>query len=174
MKENNNNKEKQIDKIKEEESPLTTNSAEVRPAVSEQLLNDLVRQISITKLGSLANRDKSSVAEMKKGISDMFANIKPQDDIEAMLVAQIIATHEATMVSFSHANAARSAGEVVSKFRELSINQSVKLTRNYTILMQALAAYRNQVAVNNVKVKNVHVHDGGQAIVGNINKHEKS
>lgn len=165
------NSEKPVDTTSLEGSRLPEKTRERQP-MSQAFLNELVHQALTSKASVLGDKEKDKIASIKKNVTDVFAGINPRDEIEAMLVTQMIATHEATMASFLNANVASSPNETASRLRELSINQSVKLTRNYTLLMQALGAYRNQAVTNNVKVKNVNVHDGGQAIVGNVSKKE--
>jgi len=55
--------------------------------------------------------------------------------------------------------------------REAYHNRAVKLLRVYTAQIEALTRYRNK-AKQTVVVKHVHVHEGGQAIVGSVSQGE--
>jgi len=51
--------------------------------------------------------------------------------------------------------------------RRESLNQANKLVRSYTTLMEGLDKHRGK-GQQKVTVEHVHVHQGGQAIVGNV------
>src|SRR4051812_6611839 len=87
--------------------------------------------------------------------------IGPRDPIEAMLGAQMIAAHDAAMLSFHLA----SRGGVSHELRDRTLNQANKLVRSCAALVEALGRHRRppeQV----VRVERVTVEAGGQAIVG--------
>ena len=52
---------------------------------------------------------------------------------------------------------------------EKSINQGVRLLQTFTAQMEALQKYRGKSTQQKVTVEHVHVHQGGQAIVGAVN-----
>jgi hypothetical protein len=88
--------------------------------------------------------------------------VKPRDQVETMLVAQMAAVHAAAM------NAALQLAQanklVQQEFAERAIN---KLTRTFAAQTEALKRYRSGGEAN-VTVQHVSVSDGGQAIVGNV------
>jgi hypothetical protein len=51
--------------------------------------------------------------------------------------------------------------------RRENLNQANKLSRTYSTLLEALNKHRGKGA-QKVTVEHVHVHEGGQAIVGNV------
>ena len=54
---------------------------------------------------------------------------------------------------------------------ELTLNQANKLTRSYASLVESLNRYRGKgVSEQKVTVQHVNVAEGGQAIVGNVQK----
>jgi hypothetical protein len=87
----------------------------------------------------------------------------PSDEVEAMIAAQLVATHNATMDAFTRAAA---AGQWPETSRE-AINQATRLSRSFSTLLEALSRYRGK-GRQTVRVEHVHVHAGGQAVVGNI------
>jgi hypothetical protein len=107
----------------------------------------------------------------KDGIGDTvikifteLAGINPQDQIEGMLAAQMIATHHATMDCF----------RIVAQNGQLDIINPMlcyanKLSRTFTMQMEALNRYRGKGG-QKMTVEHVHINSGGQAIIGNITK----
>lgn len=95
-------------------------------------------------------------------VSAIFAEIEPRDGIEAMLVAQMAATHVALTVA-----SAKMAGASMFTVRESHERSMTRLSRTYLAQMDALKKYRAK-AQQVVRVERVTVHDGGQAIVGDV------
>jgi hypothetical protein len=84
----------------------------------------------------------------------VIKGIKPSDQLEAMLAAQMAAVHVATMTF------ARDLAPV-------NISAFNKLTRTFAMQMEALKRYRSG-AEQKVTLQHVSVAEGGQAIVGNV------
>src|ERR1041384_5231919 len=80
-----------------------------------------------------------------------------------MIAAQLIACHNASMESYRRAM----IGEQTHEGRRENLNQANKLSRTYATLLEALNRHRGK-GQQKVTVEHVHVHNGGQAIVGNI------
>lgn len=89
--------------------------------------------------------------------------VKPTDEVEAMIAAQLVATHNATMDAFGRAAA---AGQYPELSREC-INQATRLSRSFAALLEALSRYRGK-GQQTVRVEHVQVYAGGQAIVGSV------
>jgi hypothetical protein len=89
--------------------------------------------------------------------------IQPRDEIEAMLAAQMAATHNVAMHMLHKAKHAEYL-EHMNSFGGLA----TKLLRTFTAQTEALAKLRRG-GEQTVRVEHVHVHSGGQAIVGNVN-----
>jgi hypothetical protein len=87
--------------------------------------------------------------------------IAPQDEIEGMIAAQLIATHNATMECYRRAM----IGEQTLEGRRDNLNQANKLSRTYATLIEALNRHRGK-GQQKVTVEHVDVHAGGQAVVG--------
>jgi len=92
----------------------------------------------------------------------VVAGIKPQDQMEAMLASQMAAVHMQTMAYARRLSIADTFME--SEIAEKALN---KLTRTFTIQLEALKKYRTG-GQQKMTVEHVHVHEGGQAIVGNV------
>jgi len=88
---------------------------------------------------------------------------KPTDEIEGMLAAQTVAMHFGAMECFRRAMVHDQQPEVASKLRKDGAN----LARGMTDMLDALDRKRGK-GPQVVRVERVVVHEGGQAIVGNV------
>ena len=89
-------------------------------------------------------------------------DVGPRDQIEAMLAAQMAAVHMASMAF------ARRLAHVENIAQQDSAERAFnKLARTFTAQIEALRRYRTG-GHQKVTVEHVHVHAGGQAIVGSV------
>jgi hypothetical protein len=93
----------------------------------------------------------------------MMHAIGPQDPIEAILAAQMVAAHDAAMEMISRAR----NPEQPSVFVDACITRATRLMRTVTSQVMALKDYRSK-GHQTVTVQHVDVRDGGQAVVGDI------
>ena len=89
--------------------------------------------------------------------------IAPKDELEGMMAAQLIAAHSASMECFRRAM----LGEQSFEGRRENLSQANKLSRTFATLLEALNRHRGK-GQQKVTVEHVHVHAGGQAIVGTV------
>ena len=95
-------------------------------------------------------------------ILSVVRSIKPRDEIEAMLGAQMATVHMASMTF------ARRLAHVDNIAQQDSAERAFnKLTRTFTTQVEALKRYRTG-GEQRVTVQHVNVNEGGQAIVGNV------
>jgi hypothetical protein len=80
-----------------------------------------------------------------------------------MVAAQLVASHNAAMECYRRAMIAEQSFEG----RKENLNQANKLSRTHSTLLEALNRHRGK-GQQKVTVEHVHVHNGGQAIVGNV------
>jgi hypothetical protein len=80
-----------------------------------------------------------------------------------MIAAQLIAAHNAAMECYRRAMI---SGQTFEGRREC-LNQANKLSRTYALLLNALNRHRGK-GQQKVTVEHVHVHAGGQAVVGMV------
>jgi hypothetical protein len=100
------------------------------------------------------------------GINAALASIHgiaPQDELEAMLAVQMTATHTITMKMLEQLSLRSNSIELQNS----ASNQANKLMRTFILQMEALNRYRGK-GQQKMTVEHVHVHEGGQAIVGNV------
>jgi hypothetical protein len=116
-------------------------------------------------LGQLANAGSQGSEVGVQGVNFMLSiikGIKPRDQVEAMLAAQMAAVHMATMTF------ARRLAHVDNIPQQDSAERAFnKLMRTFTTQMEALKRYRTG-GEQKVTVQHVTVGEGGQAIVGNV------
>ncbi len=91
--------------------------------------------------------------------------IAPRDEMEGMLAVQMVACHNAAIECYRRAMLENQTFEG----RQAALNQANRLTRSYTTLMETLNKNRGK-GQQKMTVKYVHVHEGGQAIVGNVDR----
>jgi hypothetical protein len=82
-----------------------------------------------------------------------------------MIAAQLIAAHYAAMECYRRAM----IDEQTFEGRRENLNQANKLSRTYAVLLDALNRHRGK-GQQKVTVEHVHVHSGGQAIVGTVER----
>ena len=80
-----------------------------------------------------------------------------------MMAAQLIAAHNAAMECYRRAM----IGEQTFEGRRENLAQANKLSRTYATLLEALNRHRGK-GQQKVTVEHVHVHAGGQAVVGMV------
>jgi hypothetical protein len=146
---------KHPDRVKDKPiCPLTgSRHSEVLNVAANQIINTL----RITT-PNIEERDRQIQAAMAQ-----VMGVKPQDELEGMLAAQMVACHYAAMECFRRAMLSEQSFEG----RAMNLSQANKLTRSYTGLLDALNKHRGK-GQQKVTVEHVHVHAGGQAIVGSV------
>jgi hypothetical protein len=105
--------------------------------------------------------DEQTVDRQFKAATAALIGIGPRDELEGMLAAQMIAAHSAAMECYRRAM----LGEQSFEGRRENLNQANKLSRTYSTLLEALNRHRGK-GQQKVRVEHVHVHSGGQAVVG--------
>jgi hypothetical protein len=96
-----------------------------------------------------------------------LVGIEPKDELEGMMAAQLIAAHNAAMECYRRAM----IGEQTFDGRCENLAQANKLSRTYAVLLDALNRHRGK-GQQKVTVEHVHVHAGGQAVVGMVHATE--
>src|SRR3954447_3488460 len=109
------------------------------------------------------NPDADRSHKLQSAGLSFLAGVEPKDEFEGMLAAQLLASHNAAMECYRRAMIA----EQTFEGRKENLNQANKLSRTHTTLLEALNRHRGK-GQQKVTVEHVHVHNGGQAIVGNV------
>jgi hypothetical protein len=91
--------------------------------------------------------------------------IGPKDSLEGMLAVQLVAVHTIAMECLKRAALPNQMDFGV----EVNVNRGAKLMRTFASLTEALSRYRGK-GEQKMIVEHVHVHKGGQAIVGPVSQ----
>ena len=134
--------------------------AEALGAVDRDALHGLLSQLA--KASAVARRpDQGNLAYM----ISMLKSIAPKDSLEAMLAAQMVCIHVATMRCACRLACTDDVPQQESLTRALT-----RLARTYAAQMEALNRHRSNGACA-ITVQNLSVQDGGKAVVGNFTQH---
>jgi hypothetical protein len=124
---------------------------------SAQLLHQLLNAATgSSDTGPLDTNETNGVLAAMHGIA-------PKDELEAMLAAQMVATHYAAMTVLRRLKGCKTIMQ-----QDSAGNLANKLLRTYAAQLEALARYRGK-GQQTVRVEHVTVQAGGQAIVGAVN-----
>lgn len=110
-------------------------------------------------LGSSSKAIDSDAANFVFGFVD---SMEPKDAAEALLLTQMAATHQATMLLARNLNQNKMPTQQDAASKGLN-----KLARTFSAQMETLKRYRSK-GQQTVRVERVTVQDGGQAIVGGV------
>ena len=114
------------------------------------------------QLGNAGSIGKEISQDKLNFMLSMVQGIQPRDQVEAMLAAQMAATHNLTM------NFARKLNHVQTIQQQDSAERAFnKLGRTFAAQVDALKRYRSS-GDQTMRVEHVTVNEGGQAIVGNV------
>ena len=139
-------------------------------SASPEFTSVLQSQAVITASGLCQTGDPEANQRKIRAIEGALCGIAPQDEIEGMLAAQMIAVHNASMDSFKMAAAADYKNQLKYELQ----NQGIKLSRTFGALAHTFTQHRhNKNGKQQVNVERVDVHDGGQAIVGSVTSHQR-
>ena len=111
----------------------------------------------------LKHSDSESTNRQLSATVAALVGIGPKDELEGMMAAQLIAAHNAAMECYRRAM----IGEQTFEGRRENLAQANKLSRTYATLLEALNRHRGK-GQQKVTVEHVHVHSGGQAVVGMV------
>lgn len=108
--------------------------------------------------------NKATTDEALQAALDALRGIRPRDEAEGMLAAQMIATHHAAMECMRRAN----VPDQSMKGIDLTLKHAVRLMSLYERQLAALDKRRGK-GRQKITVEHVTVQAGGQAIVGDVN-----
>ena len=138
----------------------------------------MLRKVCGTKTPTVAFALASQVASLlvwnrpdpKRGLdvvttpAAFLAEFSPQTGLEALLAVQMIGVHEAATAFLRRAQPNKNTGDEADK----NVNRAVRLMRLFNDQIGMLAKLKGTASQQKVTVEHVHVHEGGQAIVGAV------
>ncbi|ULK96343.1 hypothetical protein [Bradyrhizobium sp. I71] len=134
--------------------------ADALGAVDHDALHGILRQLMKASV-VLQKPDEPNLAFM----ISMMKSIAPRDSLEAMLVAQMVSVHVATMRAACRLACTEDLSQQEGITRTLT-----RLARTFAAQMEALNRHRGN-GERPITVQNLSVQDGGSAIMGNVTQH---
>ena len=93
-----------------------------------------------------------------------IAEMAPQNSTEAMLATQMIAANDAALMFLKRATLENQTFEGT----DANVLRATRLMRVFSEQLEAMQRLRGKAGQQRVTVEHVHVHEGGQAIVGAV------
>ena len=126
---------------------------------SQEFMDGVLRQ-----LANAVSPGKDADEEAINFALAVIAGIEPKDELETMLAMQMVAIHLATMTFTRRLAHVETLDQQHGSERALN-----KLARTFAMQLEALKRYRTG-GEQKVVVQHVNVNEGGQAIVGNVDR----
>ena len=124
--------------------------------------NDFASVAFSQMLEAMRDRDGSPTQIGMNAALAIVDGLEPDNEVEALLAVQMAATHGLAMTLLGRSRRAETTTQV-----QVHGGLAVKLLRTFTLQAEALARLRRGGG-QTVRVEHVHVHAGGQAIVGSV------
>lgn len=137
---------------------LSDYSGSKSPAFTNSLLNAVINTAWLP-----AGADQETRTRQAHIALEVLREFKPADAIEGMIAAQAVAMHQGAMECFRRAMIPDQPSDTAARMRKDGAN----LARGMTDMLAALDRKRGK-GPQVVRVERVVVHQGGQAIVGNV------
>lgn len=118
--------------------------------------------INLSKAIVSSNANTEEVVSQLGTLAQTMTMLAPEDPYEGQLVAQLVVLHEQSMEWLGKAMRTERVD-----FANVYLNGASKLLTRHHETLDALLKYRRK-GEQRVLVEHVHVHNGGQAIVGSI------
>jgi hypothetical protein len=96
----------------------------------------------------------------------VMAEMAARNATETMLSVQMVATHEAALLFLRRAVLQNQTIECI----DANVFRAARLMRVFNEQIEGLQKLKGKTGQQKVTVEHVHVHDGGQAIVGAVSK----
>ncbi len=150
-------KEKTVTHIEEDPDKFWPQMMETVGSPDIDFFKNILSQVSST----LPNGDSEDVSNF---ITALMHGLKPKDETEGVLIAQMVGTHNLIM---EYMKRAMIPGQYLEAANDYS-NRAYKLMNLFLKQVETLEKYRGKAAQQKVIVEHVHIHEGGQAVVGHI------
>jgi hypothetical protein len=137
---------------------LSDYSGSQSPAFTNNLLNAVINTAWLPN-----GADREAKTRQAQITLEVLRGFKPADEIEGMIAAQAVAMHQGAMECFRRAMIPDQPPDTAARMGKDGAN----LARGMTDMLDALDRKRGK-GPQVVRVERVVVHQGGQAIVGNV------
>lgn len=127
--------------------------------------NQVLANQAVNALWIPASTDSETRDRVIQWALAAMVGMAPRDEVEGMLAAQMVSTHNAVMECHRRATLEGQSFEG----RQMNLKLADRLSRTYAQQLDVLKRYRRK-ADQTVRIERVVVNDGGQAIVGNVTR----
>jgi len=118
-----------------------------------------------TLISQVTSTYQSENCEERANYSSAFMHgLNPSDETEGILIAQMTGTHNLIMEFMKRAVLSGQTAEGSND----NTNKACRLMSIFLKQIETLEKYRGKSAQQKVLVEHVHIHEGGRAIVGNV------
>jgi len=124
--------------------------------------NNVVACQAVNALGVKHSDPETRDKQISAALAGL-SGIAPKDELEGMMAAQLVAAHNAAMECYRRAM----IDEQNPEARRENLAHAGKLSRTFATLLEALNRHRGK-GQQKMTVEHVHVHSGGQAVVGMV------
>ena len=124
----------------------------------------------LTALARVCESKEGSAHTLTAALAHML-DLAPRDGVEGMLAAQMVSVHRIAMELLAEG---RRYGQSI-ELATFRLNQAGRLLRLFAMQLETLNRNRGKgPSEQKVTVQHVHVNDGGQAVVGNVNQAQRA
>ena len=148
-------KEKTVTHVEEDPDKFWPQMMENVGSPDIDFFKNILSQVSST----LPKGDSEDVSNF---ITALMHGLKPKDETEGVLIAQMVGTHNLIMEYMKRAM-------IPGQYLEASnyyTDRAYKLMNIFLKQIETLEKYRGKTVQQKVIVEHVHIHEGGQAVVG--------
>ncbi|MBM4286331.1 MAG: hypothetical protein FJ128_13960 [Deltaproteobacteria bacterium] len=149
------------------EADKAVSSPDTRGKFLETADMELQYQFMAQSWGAMGITEENLKKEMEKYFNRVhaaIAGINPVNEVEAMLAVQTIAAHNMAMEFSRRAMHKQQCSEGV----DVNVTRAIQFMKIFLDQVECLKKLKGKTSHQKVTVEHVHVHQGGQAIVGAV------
>ena len=125
-----------------------------------EVVDRIIGQLARAQVWPKPDKEIEQIIKSMAAISEMA----PQNSTEARLAVQMIATHDAALAFLSRSTLPQQDMDAIDK----NVLRATRLMRLHLEQIEAMQKLKGKAGQQRVTVEHVHVHQGGQAIVGAV------
>jgi len=154
-------KDSEGNQVTVEEPTMELQSFQTFGTVDPDCLHGLLNQVI---LGHPETK-KTNLAYIVNKTTPLLHAIAPRNELEGMLAVQMVSVHNLVMEIMKRAVRPNQNNDDIKQ----KINMVTKLNRTFVAQIEALNKHRGK-GQQKMTVEHVHVSDGGQAVIGNVDR----
>jgi hypothetical protein len=129
---------------------------------------NLAVQAAVNPAGDYVGGDPESQRKLVSIAVETLEEMKPEGALQSMLAVQMIGVHNTAIKFLMWATDKDQTIEGV----DAHVLRATRLMRVFNDQLEAFAKLKGKTSEQKVTVEHVHVHEGGQAIVGNVTRND--